>query len=116
MRTIIAGSRTITDPYILIDAIDSCGWEITKVLCGMAKGVDELGRQWALDCDISVYYYPPVWRVGEAYDKFAGFKRNIEMAKNADALLAVWDGISKGTGHMIDTARKYKLKTYVHLV
>lgn len=116
MKTIIAGTRSITDPYILLAALDSCGWEPTAVLCGMAQGADELGRQWAEDCGISCYHYPAVWRIGEMYDKFAGFKRNVEMAKNAQALIALWDGTSKGTGHMIDTARKYGLRTYVHLI
>lgn len=116
MKTIIAGSRTITDPYILIAALDACGWEVTRVCCGMAKGADELGKQWAIDCDIPWDAYHPVWRFGDTYDAFAGHKRNIEMAKDAKALIALWDGVSRGTGHMIDTARKFKLRTYVHLV
>ena len=32
-----------------------------------------------------------------------------EMAQQADALIAVWDGASKGTAHMIDLGRKYGL-------
>lgn len=37
------------------------------------------------------------------------------MAKQADALVAVWDGESRGTKHMIDIARKEGLEVYVHL-
>ena len=33
--------------------------------------------------------------------------------KYADALIAFWDGKSKGTGHMIDLAKKYELKVKV---
>ena len=36
-------------------------------------------------------------------DKTAGFKRNMKMAEYADVLLAIWDGESKGTKHMIDS-------------
>lgn len=33
------------------------------------------------------------------------------MAEYANSLVAVWDGASKGTGHMIDIAKKHGLKT-----
>ena len=39
--------------------------------------------------------------------------RNEEMAKNADALVAFWDGQSHGTKHMIEMAKKYKLDTRI---
>ena len=32
--------------------------------------------------------------------------RNRQMAENADALIAYWDGESRGTKNMIDQARK----------
>ena len=38
--------------------------------------------------------------------KAAGYIRNTEMAKNADALVAFWDGASFGTKHMIATAEQ----------
>ena len=38
--------------------------------------------------------------------KSAGFKRNVKMAEYADALVAFWDGESKGTKHMIETAKE----------
>ena len=37
------------------------------------------------------------------------------MAHNADALIAIWDGYSKGTEHMIDLARTFGLQTFVYL-
>lgn len=37
----------------------------------------------------------------------AGFKRNSEMARYADGLIAIWDGRSNGTKHMIDQANHY---------
>lgn len=39
--------------------------------------------------------------------------RNGEMAKYADALIAMWDGTSTGTKNMIDQATKHGLKVYV---
>jgi hypothetical protein len=82
----------------------------------MARGADDLGRKYALDCGISLIAYPAVWQIGDHFDRFAGFKRNAEMAKDADALIALWDGYSKGTAHMIDEARRQKLRIHVELV
>ena len=42
-----------------------------------------------------------------------GYIRNEEMAKNADALVAFWDGESHGTKHMIELANRYGLKVRV---
>ena len=35
------------------------------------------------------------------------------MADNADALIAIWDGESRGTKHMIDIARRKGLKVWI---
>jgi hypothetical protein len=43
------------------------------------------------------------------YGKGAGYIRNATMAKNADAVIAFWDGNSPGTKHMIDIANQKKL-------
>ena len=50
---------------------------------------------------LAVEYYPAEW---EKHGKAAGYKRNARMADNADGLLAVWDGESRGTKHMIREA------------
>ena len=52
---------------------------------------------------IKIKYFPADWNT---YGKSAGFVRNIEMAENATALIAFWDGKSSGTKHMIETAKK----------
>lgn len=116
MKTIIAGSRHIVNPYSLLEALDLCGWEPTLVLCGMARGVDTLGRIWAEEIEVPWVPYPAKWRTNGKLDMSAGRKRNILMAQNAEALIAIWDGVSSGTGHMIDTARKYNLRSYVHFI
>lgn len=38
------------------------------------------------------------------------------MAENADALIAIWDGSSRGTKHMIDIGVKNGLKMYIKTV
>ena len=113
MRTIIAGSRTCTERVELIEALKSCGWTPTVVLCGKARGADTLGKQWAQENGIQVWEYPAAWNV---YGKSAGYRRNVEMASYAEALIAIWDGKSPGTKHMIDIARAKGLCVYVHMV
>lgn len=113
MKTIIAGSRTIKDPKILekviqVQKMSGLG-NITEVVCGCAAGVDYLGKFWAQDNNIPVKYFPADWN---KHGKRAGFVRNIAMAKYADALLAIWDGESKGTHHMIRTAQAQGLEVH----
>jgi hypothetical protein len=36
------------------------------------------------------------------------------MSEVAEALIALWDGQSRGTKHMIETARKKGLRCYVY--
>jgi hypothetical protein len=112
MRVIIAGSRTIDDYTLLEAAIDESSWkdQISVVLCGGARGVDRLGLGYATINNIPVSPFLADW---ERYGKAAGPIRNEQMAKNADALIAIWDGISKGTKNMIDIAKKYHLKVFI---
>ena len=112
MRTIIAGSRSCNNPYVLLRALDYCGWEPTTILCGMAKGADYLGLQYARDCQITLEEYPAHWDI---FGKGAGKIRNAEMAHKAEALIALWDGFSQGTRHMIDTAKRLGLITHIEL-
>lgn len=111
MRVIIAGSRSIADMAVLERAIEKSGFEITEVLTGGARGVDSLAHDWAEEREIGVTIFPAHWTLGRC----AGPLRNEEMAKNADALIAVWDGHSRGTKDMIARARKHWLKVHVEL-
>ena len=113
MRTIIAGSRNFNDIKELIKAIESCNWEITTVLCGKAKGVDTLGEIWANYLNIPIEYYPAEWN---KFGKSAGYRRNLQMANNADALIALWNGKSRGTHNMINLAREENLKIHIHSI
>ncbi len=111
MKTIIAGSRNITQLKIVESTIIRSGFNISTVICGGAKGVDLLGEKWAKQHNILIEYYLANWN---KFGKKAGYLRNEEMAKNADSLIAIWDGISKGTEHMIKLANKYHLKIYLY--
>lgn len=109
MRTIIAGSRDFNDVDIFASEMKAFEKYITTVVCGGARGADDMGRRWAIENNIYVHMFPANWK---KYGKSAGIRRNVEMAKNADALIAFWDGKSVGTKHMIDEAKKRNLKLY----
>lgn len=110
MRTIIAGSRDCTNPEDLIRALSECDWTPTVVISGAARGADRLGELWAQVNNIPCEKFPANWN---KYGKSAGYRRNVEMAENAEALLALWDGKSRGTKHMIDIANSKGLKVHV---
>lgn len=110
-RTIIAGSRIFTDINVVWKATANCPIEITEVVAGGARGIDTLAIEWAKHNNIQFRIFKADW---DKYGKSAGPIRNIEMAKNADALLAIWDGSSRGTEHMIQVAKKKGLKVYVY--
>lgn len=112
-RVIIAGGRDFNNYDGLAQKLDKLLANVTDeiiIVCGMAKGADRLGEQYAKERGYSIRYFPADW---DGKGRSAGFVRNEEMAKNADALVAFWDGQSRGTKHMIEIAEKYKLDTRV---
>ena len=113
MKTIIAGPRWICDFQLIKIAIHESNFDITEVVTGDAKGVDWLGAYWGYLNNLPVKHFPAKW---EFYGTAAGPIRNKLMADYADALIAVWDEISRGTNNMINTARKLELQIYIKYV
>lgn len=103
MKIIIAGSRTITDPKWVRQAVLESKFPISSVVCGEAAGVDTMGEQWALDNGFPRHYFPALCKT---HGKRAGMIRNAEMADFADGLIAIWDGVSRGTLNMIEQMKK----------
>lgn len=114
MKVIIAGSRDFTN-YNLLKAY--CDYlfsqkKVTCIVCGGARGADKLGARYARENKIPVKLMEAKW---ELHGKSAGYIRNEQMALYADALVAFWDGNSKGTKHMIDLANKHDLPVRVKI-
>ena len=130
MRIIIAGSRDFNDYHLLFTKCNQIFAQLSKeglltgsinqdiknmeIISGTARGADELGEIFAEEHDISVIKFPADW---DTHGKSAGYRRNAEMALYAKEdngiLIAFWDGISKGTNHMIGLAKKHGLKVFV---
>jgi hypothetical protein len=114
MRVIIAGSRTIIDYKLIASHIEETAFHIpiTSIVSGTARGVDRLGEEWARRNGVKVTRYPANWK---QFGRAAGYRRNEEMARNADAAIIIWDGISKGTKHMIKLAKSHNLRTFIYI-
>jgi hypothetical protein len=110
MKTIVAGSREITDYQLVWDAVYACPWVITEIVSGGARGVDQLGEKVATAFGIPIKIFPANW---DLHKRAAGPIRNQQMAEYADALLAIWDGSSTGTADMIRRAKQMKLQVHV---
>ncbi|MFI4861814.1 MAG: DUF2493 domain-containing protein [Phycisphaerales bacterium JB063] len=113
MKTIIAGSRDITDFTLVSQVIDASKFDITGVVCGEARGVDALGKRWANNRSIPVYSFPADWR---QYGKAAGPMRNREMAAVASALIVIRYPDSRGSADMLRQAKHYGLRVHDHIV
>lgn len=113
MKLIIAGSRNIKDYLLLLKAIKNSKYEnITEVVSGCATGADELGEIWALQNNIHIEKMPAEWNI---YGKSAGPRRNAKMGEYADAAIVLWDGVSKGSRHMIEVMNRLNKPVYIQM-
>ena len=114
MKVIIAGGRDFNDIHKVIERVDhhlsKCKHLDIEIVSGTASGADKMGEEYADLRDYKVAQFKPDW---DKYGKGAGYKRNAEMADYADALIAFWDGKSRGTMHMINIAKKKGLQVKV---
>ena len=106
MHIIIAGCRYFNDySKVEKEVMNYIGPFIGKIdieiISGGATGADALG-------DLKII--PADWKT---YGRSAGPRRNEQMARIAGTLIAFWDGKSRGTKNMIDTARKLGLRVKV---
>lgn len=114
-RVIIAGSREFNDYKMLCEYCDKILSNIEDeivIVSGAARGADHLGMCYADERGYKIQYFFPDW---DKYGKSAGYRRNVQMAENADALIAFWDGKSRGTKHMINIAEERGLPVRVKL-
>lgn len=106
MKVIVAGSRSIggnrPETELIQKAMRDCRFDIDELVHGGAKGVDSTAANLFTE-----RYEGEITKFGadwESYGKSAGPRRNQKMAEYADALLAIWDGESRGTRDMIEKA------------
>lgn len=116
MVVAIVGSRTFTDYNLLCNSISNMintGLKIGQIVSGGAKGADSLAERFSREHNIPLQVFRANWNI---FGKSAGFKRNVDIVKNSDLVLAFWDGKSNGTKHTINLAHKLKKKVIVEYV
>ena len=112
-KVIIAGGRDFAD-YTLLK--EKCEYYLQNrmpdvtVISGHASGADSLGERYAQERGLQCEQHPADWKT---HGKAAGPIRNAEMAAVADALIAFWDGKSRGTANMIKLAKDKGLQVAV---
>jgi predicted Rossmann-fold nucleotide-binding protein len=119
MKVVIAGSRSIVSQEMVWKAIEATekflvaqgGGIIQEVVSGGAHGVDKLGEEWAFEHGVRVVRFNPDWA---AHGKAAGPIRNRQMVDYADAVIAIWDGRSRGTKSTIDYAKHKNKPLYIY--
>lgn len=118
MHIIIAGCRDFND-YSVVEkeVMGLIGKVIGKIeieiISGGATGADALGERFAKEHNLSLKVVPADWKT---YGRSAGPRRNEQMARMAGTLIAFWDGKSRGTKNMIDTAKRLGLRVKVVIV
>lgn len=126
MKVIIAGSRKIENYGLVKRCIEESGIvdQIIEVVHGDAKGVDTLAKEWGNYNAKIVTAFPADWKnlepenepvfvregVHGSYNVLAGKNRNLKMGDYGEALIAIWDGKSTGTLHMISVAKEKGLQ------
>lgn len=115
LRIVIAGSRS----YCNFEEAETFIRESLKtisahppfiVLCGGAKGADQLGEKFALCNAFPIEHHFPQW---QRFGKAAGPIRNQKMAELCDVVICFWDGKSKGTASLIRYAKKFKKTIFI---
>lgn len=113
-KVIIAGCRDFADYELLKEKCDfylqNQKPENVVIVSGHASGADALGERYAQERGLQLETYPADWK---AHGRAAGPIRNAQMASVARTLIAFWDGKSRGTKNIIDTATKRGLKVAV---
>lgn len=98
MRIAVIGSRNI----INLELKNFLPKNITLLITGGAKGIDTLAENYSDKNKIPKLIFLPDY---DKYGKSAPLIRNKLIVENADEVIAIWDGVSRGTKFSIDYAK-----------
>lgn len=122
MILVVAGSRHLDSYKELEQAIKDAPFLprcVTEVVSGGCRGVDKVAEQWAKNNNKDLVVFHPNWG---KHGRAAGPIRNLRMLTyswerdKSCFLLAIWDGKSRGTKNIIESAKRFKIDTHVHIV
>ena len=113
MKLGIIGSRTLNQKNVknvISQVVAKSKANITEIVTGGANGVDAIAELFAKENQLKCSVFLPQYKT---YGKRAPLIRNNVILENSDAVLAIWDGESKGTLYTINRAKKLGLKVMI---
>lgn len=114
MKVAIVGSREFTqlgrvDAFV---AKLAAKYPDVHIISGGAVGVDQQAERAARTLKLGVTIFRPDWK---QFGLSAGYRRNELIVREADVVVAFWDGRSRGTKHSIDLAEKAGKPVHIYL-
>lgn len=106
----IIGGRDFSDYQLVKSVLAKVKSEIITIVSGGAIGADTLGAQYANEFGIPLLLFVPEW---DKYGKRAAFLRNAQIIDASQAVIAFWDGFSKGTAHSIELAKRNDIPVHI---
>ncbi len=107
MKIAVIGSRTATAKHYeeLTARLETLN--ATEIISGGADGADALAERYALETGTKLTTYLPDWN---KYGKAAGPMRNQDIINAAEIVVALWDGVSRGTADSLKKAKAQRKK------
>jgi len=96
-KILICGTRKRGYSEVVENTLNKIIGEIDEIIEGCCPdSADAYAEKWAADHEIAIHHFPS--NTGNY------LRRNIEMVKTADKVIAFWDNFSYGTCHTVATA------------
>lgn len=119
-RIIICGGKSdlgkdVYDTFISA-VLASLGAKDCEIVSGGCRGADLAGERYAAEHGLALSRFPADWKT---FGRSAGIKRNAEMINYISqfprsAVIAFWNGESRGTGFTIRQAEKKNIDVYIY--
>ena len=114
VRITIGGCRDFEDYEVFTGFVSECIEKMKPrdriiILSGHCKGTDLMAEKYADEMGYEIEIHTADWK---KYGRAAGPKRNAEMIQNSNAVIAFWDGKSRGTKNLLEYAKKKSIPIY----
>ena len=103
-KVAIVGSREYPNFGSVKIAIEELCYRASEFVSGGARGVDTIVEEVANELGIPIVVYEPDW---DQYGKGAGYVRNKDIVRAAEAVVAFHYNDSPGTRNSIELAKQY---------
>lgn len=106
MTVAIIGSNTFTDYAKFEEEIKKLPIDITRIVSCGGHGTDKLAEKYARKHNLPLTIYTANWN---DYGVKVGHIRDIDLVKDAEYIVAFWDGKSKETAIILKIANELEV-------